>query len=67
MSLLYCEEYSSGLLSYHCNGISLDQGVPRQVRMLLFITLLLTYILARLSLDYTLPLGGYDIRPYSQG
>jgi hypothetical protein len=38
-------------LLYHCTRTAADLGVPRQVRILLLVTLWLAYVLARLSLD----------------
>jgi hypothetical protein len=55
MSLIKHERYSSNLLGNPCMDISPDQSVPRQVCVLLLVTLLRTYVPARLSLDnYTM-------------
>ncbi len=51
MSLIQHEGYSGGLPGYPSTETSPDQGVPRQVRMLLLVTLQRAYVLARLSLD----------------
>ncbi len=60
-NLYLYERYSGGLPSHPCTLVSPARGVPQQVRILLLVTLWCVDVLARLSLDNTLPLGGCDL------
>ncbi len=59
------EGRSGGLPGHPCTIASPDRGVPQQVRTLLLVILQRANVLARLSLDNTLPPGGCNLAAQS--